>query len=393
MINMNHAKYTGVDVITELGRRRLGRVQSVAPTSQTNQTTVNQLGSEASVGVVNDPPTFSADIQTFLTSGYNIFAMAGEDWTAAADGDSIELSDIKAADLAIPIKASGSANTVARTLYLGGSRLTAFALSASVGQDVTANYTFSSSGVRMLKTALAIEAITVAGGSFTTTGTPIQLRNGAYFLKVHDQDVSAIGRTNATTFTTTLADGTYYAAFRVAGAAGTWQDTSSLYPTDEPASLRGYHVELWVTKDSDPDFQPRAVQSVSLNASFPGEDVNELCNIDPIVRVENIPEITGSLSYLTNGTYELEDKFADADSVDDYSLSDYVGDGYGFELRFFNTTDKVARIANGPLMTVYVPDITVSATNFSAQVQQNNTNSFDIRSGAGQLFVYKGARP
>lgn len=416
-------KETAVDLFTSAGRTRLGRVQNANVSANVPNTPVQELGSDQLVGRVYDIAEVTMTVSAIDAGVRNLFAMAGMNWTEVASGTYVRADQVCEVCLAQTFKNQCN-DDVSPTLFVEGARMDQYSVNASVGGDITEEYSFQANDRRWLKYDVAMASGTVAANTFAIPADPAarQLRNGNYYLSifaedptcsgacpvlVSDEAITAQTATQLTFDPDYVADGSLVTVAYHADMDNQWDWThedpnGSFGAIDtgvdaQPVGIRGWGVEVWLVDVQDSptgawnsESRIYRAQTASVQASFPLTKVQELGTEKYIGYTEGVPEVTGSLEILQHD-FKLQDQMFDTLAEDNSATVDIGATNWGLYIKMFER--GVDRDAVGPVKTIWVPQIELNQETNATQVGQDTRLTFNYSSKTGELYFYKGERP
>lgn len=397
-------KETGVDAITQGGRVRLSRVQRAEVSANLPNTNVQELGSNKYVGRLFDLPEVTATVSAMDVGARNVFTLAGRDWASAPSGTYVEAQDIQYVCLAQTFKSQGS-DDIARTLWIPGSKLERFSLNYSVGGDATEEFSFNSTNRRWLKYDVAVASGSVtASGTLAFTPAARQLKDGRYVLSAFasgtgylPMETITASTANSVTFDSNVAPGTPVVVAYHTDLSNQWDYTYE-YPNvapgytptpDQPVGVRGFGVEVYLTKSGQTNNRVYRAQTVTLQGQYPNTRVNELGSEEVVGYMDGIPDVTGTIEILTHDFRLHELLSGDVNGTEDNFDPNELGTGdWGLLIKIYRR--GVDRAVFGPEKTVYVPMLDVTQDQNSSQVGQDHRETYNIASRTGEVYFYKG---
>ena len=397
-------KETGIDAISQAGRTRLGRVQSIDIGTNLPNTPIQEVGSDKLVGRIFDIPEVTVSVSAIDVGARTAFLMAGKDWDTAASGTVVELQDLDYVCLAQAFKSDGN-DDIARTLYVPGAKIDSLSYNYSVGSDATEDYSFMATTQRWLRYDVAIASGTVTGGSVSLDAAR-QLKNGNYYLSVFtatggyqpDEVVTASDANSVTFDTTKVPNGTEVVVTYHKDLSDQWDYTYEYPhvapdytpPPDQPVGVRGWGVEVFLVKDGESDNRIYRAQSCTVQAQYPTEKVQELGNESVVGYQDGIPEVTGTLELLQSD-FSLQELLS-GDTVGDNWDPNELGLGnWGLYVKVWRR--GADRINTEPEKTIYIPQLDITQESNRTQVGQDVAITYNWSSLTNEMFIYKGDKP
>ena len=389
--------HEAVDIVNQLGRTRLARVQRFEVSANFPNTPVSELGSDRRVGRIFDIPEVSVTLSSMDVGARTAFHIAGVDFAAAPNGAQVGVGDFNYVCLVQPFKAQVG-NDVVRTLVVPGAKIESIALNYSTNGDATEDFTFNGTTRHYLRYDAVLVSGTVTGGQLSMTGAR-QLRNGQYFMSLFNQNgylpntVATASTATSITFNTQLVpNGTTVYALIHRDETDQWDYTYNLTPQTLPVGMRGWGIEVYLVQTGQPNQRIYRAQSCTINVAYNSQPITELGNEERVGYSETVPEVTGTLEIMKHDFRLLELLSGDnnpSSPREHWPIIDLSGGGWGLEIRMFR---RGADRSAGPEKTIWVPSIEITAENNSSQVEQDSMYSFDWSSATSEVYFYKGAR-
>lgn len=397
-------KETGIDVISQTGRTRLGRVQSIDVGTNLPNTPIQEIGSDKLVGRIFDIPEVTVSVSAIDVGARTAFLMSGKDWATAASGTVVELQDFDYVCLAQTFKADGS-DDIARTLYIPGAKIDSLSYNYSVGSDSTEDYSFMATNRNWLRYDVAIASGTVSGGTVSLASAR-QLKNGNYFLSVFTvedgyltPDVVTGSTANNVTFDSAkVPDGRTAVVTYHKDLSDQWDYTYE-YPhvapdytpaPDQPVGVRGWGVEVFLVKEGENDNKVYRAQSCTVQAQYPTEKIQELGNEEIVGYQDGIPEVTGTLELLQSD-FSMQELLSGDTSGDNWDPNELGLGDWGLYVKVWER--GADRTTGAPLKTVYIPQLDITQESNRTQVGQDAAITYNWSSRTNEMFIYKGDKP
>lgn len=326
--------------------------------------------------------------------GIKIFAaLTGTD-AAAYPGAGVDISALSEIDAIFYVKDAVVSDYV-KTMHGHRLQIRDFAFNYQVDGDSTEDYSAIGSTRRYLKYDVQVDKFVSGTTSFVLTQTPIQLKNGdralsvildgEYLTEVTGAPAAGQYRIVGTTLTTGDTRTTQVLAVYHSNPAGTnWSDVSD---ASMPAAIRGKDVKLEISANGI-----NRVQSITVNGNMNSQPVKELGNRSVVGYQSQVPSIEGTItvldtdtdliSLLTEGTVGSGVEWQPGEGCTDVTLS--------LEITLLDPCDESA--APAVLKTIYLPSITITNDGFTANVNNNATQTFNYRSTDAACLIYSGAR-
>lgn len=387
-------KENAVNILNQAGRTRLGRVQRFEVNSNLPNTVINELGSNKQVGRIFDLAQVSATISSIDVGARTVFHMAGRDWAAAASGTRVEAQEIGYVCLE-QIYKSRVGDDVARTMIVPGAKLESLSLNYSVTGDATEDFSFQGNTRLWLRYDAVLASGITSGGALTYSGARV-LKDGGYVIAMFDSNGYLPKETAVTTSATQLtvdtadiANGTPLWAVIHRNEADQWDYTYEEIPSTLPVGVRGWGVELYLTKSGSSNERVYRGQSCTVQAQFPTQRVMELGSEEIVGYSDTVPEVTGTLQIMKHDFKLLEQLSQDDNSTEDnWTPNDLTGNGWGLEIRLWRR--GIDRTTTEPEKVVWIPELELTQDSDSSQVGQDAMQTFNWASKFGDVYFYKG---
>lgn len=368
------------------------RVQRLTLTTDVPNTDVFELGNPYKVGVSKDTPNVTLTFSLFDV-GIKVWSvLTGTDPTAYPVGG-VGINSLAEADAAIYIKDESSTD-YAKSAHGRRLQVRDFAFNYSVDGESTEDYTLIGSERRYLKYDVIVDKFTAGTTSFTLTQTPIGLKNGNKLLSV------ILDGSYLTETTGTLATGQY----KVVGTTLTTFDTrtsqlqavyhsngsiawSNVSDPSLPVAIKGRDVVVQIGANNI-----TRVQSVTINGSVNAQPVKEMGNRAIVGYQKQVPSVTGTITVLDTDTelVDLLENGSTPSGFEEFNLGEgCVVSGINLTIVLQDPCDGTAPYTT--IKTVVVSGIQVIGDSFTANVNNNATQTFNWTSSSGQVIVYSGA--
>jgi len=368
------------------------RIQRASLNAEIPSEVKDELGNSKHIGDVKDTPNVTVSFSAFDV-GIKIFAaLTGTDPTAypAAGVDTSELDEIDA----IFFVKDETVSDYVKSMHGHRLQVRDFTFNYSVDGDSTEDYTAIGSERRYLAYDVIVDKFTVGTTSFTLSETPIQLLNGNYALSLvidgdYANEVSGAPATGeyrivGTTVTTGDTRSSQVLVVYHANPAGTnWTDVAD---ATIPAAIRGKDVAIAIAAND-----VARIQSVNINGNLNVQPVKELGNRAIVGYQKQVQTVEGSItvldtdegliSLLTTGAIASGVEWQPGEGCDTVTVSLKI------ELRDPCDTTSPYTV----LKTVYLPEISISSDSYTANVNNNATQTFNFKSSDAQCIIYSGA--
>lgn len=389
-------KENGVDLINQSGRVRLGRVQRFDVNANLPNTVINELGSNKQVGRIFDLAEVTATISSIDVGARTVFHMAGVDHAAAASGTRVEAQAIQYGCLVQTFK-SRVGDDIARTLVVPGAKLQTISLNYTVQGDATEEFTFQGNTRTWLRYDAVLVSGAVTGGALTYSGARV-LRDGSYVMAIFDaagylplETAVTQSASQITVNTTDIPNTTPLWAVIHRDESNLWDYTWETMPSGMATGMRGWGVEVFLVKSGSANSRVYRGQSITLQAQFPSQRIQELGSEVIVGYSDTVPEVTGTLEIMQHDFALLEQLSGDDTSAqDNWGPNELTGGGWGVEIRLWPR--GVNRSTTQPVKTVWVPEIELTQDSAGSQVNQDAMMTFNWASKSGDVYFYKGAR-
>lgn len=386
------SKELQLHIVSATGDFKASRIQRMTLTTDVPSTTVDEIGDSSHVGDSRDTPnitlTFSAfdvGVKTFatLTSTANPYPAGG-----------VDIVNLKEIDAILYVKDT-TASTYVKSGHAKKLQIRDFTFSYSSDGESTEDYTAVGSEKRWFKNNVTVDSIATGTTSFTLSQSPVALKNGNKLLSVivngaYLSEVTAgatSGQYTVSGTTVTVVDartGTnnFIAVYQSANT-GTWADVSD---TTLPIAVRGKDVNVTIAANSIP-----RVQSVTINGTLNVQPVKEMGSRTIIGYQRQVPEVTGTISVLDTDT-ELISLLQNGvlASGTEYTIGEGCAtSGVSLKIELIDPCDDTAPYTIKK--TVYLDSIVITGDSFTANVNQNITQTFSFKSSLAHAVVYSGA--
>jgi len=381
--------------LTVVGARdsfKASRVQRVSLTTDIPVEDKDELGNASHVGQSKDTPNITLTFQAYDVGIKTIAALTGVD-PAAYPASGVSLSLLGEMDAILKVKDPDTAVYV-KSAHAKRLQIRDYSFNYSVDGDATEEYTAVGSEKRWFKYDVVVDKLATGTTSFTLTQTPIQLKNGRnalsvildgkYLTEVAGAPATGEYRVVGTTLTTGDSRTAQVQAVYHANSSAAWTDVSDL--AAGPAAIKGKDVNLSISAG-----EISRVQSVTINGNLNTQPVKELGNRNIVGYQKQVPTIEGTITVLDTD-YDL------------ISLLTYgvVGSGIewqpgegcvasGLPLRIKLVDPCGPESPDTVLKTVYLPSIVIVGDAFTANVNNNATQTFNFRSSDASVIVYSGS--
>lgn len=371
---------------------KASRVQRAGFTTDIPSEDKDELGNPLHVGVVKDTPNVSVSFSAFDV-GIKIFAALTGVNPAAYPGAGVDISNLGEIDTILYVK-DATVSDYVKSIHGHRLQIRDFSFSYQVDGDSTEDYTAIGSERRYLKYDVVVDKFTTGTTSFVLTQTPVQLKNGKYALSVvldgeYLEEVSAAPaagqyRVVGTTLTTgDTRSAQVLAVYHANPAGNNWANVAD---AQMPAAIRGKDVKIEISANDI-----SRVQSVTINGNMNAQAVKELGNRAVVGYQRQVPTVEGTItvldtdtdliSLLTEGTVGSGVEWQPGEGCTDVTLS--------LKIELVDPCDDVGEPT--VLKTVYLPTITITNDGYTANVNNNATQTFNFRSVDAQCVIYSGA--
>lgn len=403
---------TGIDLISFLGRYRLGRVQNASISANLPNTPVQELGSNRLVGRIFDTPEVSVTVSSIDVGARTAFLMANKDWATSLNDTSVALSDFQYVCLAQSFKHQ-STNDVVRTLVVPGAKVDSISWNYSVGGDATEDYTLVGSTYTLLRYDAALASGTVDGNSqLTFSPSARQLKNGRYVLTAYNANgylpPEAITASTATSVTFdpafVPAESDVLIVYH-ADLNNQWQYTYEYPnippgytpPPDQPVGVRGWGVEVYLVRQPTSTWQSMRVlraQSCTIQAQMNSQRIQELGSDQIVGYMDTIPDVTGTLEIMTHDwkLYRMLAGDTDTTEDDDFNPNELGRGNWGLLIQVWRR-ESARTASDHPEKSIYIPLLDITSVEDRSQVGQDVMFSVNWASRNNDLYVYRGRHP
>lgn len=372
------------------------RVQSLTLSSTQPSETKDELGNPLHVGETKDISEITLTFSAFDV-GIKIFAALTGTNAASYPGAGVDISELGEIDAVLYVKDADVADYVKS---ISGRRLQIrdFTFNYSVDGDSTEDYTAIGSERRYLKYDVITDKFTSGTTSFTLSQTPIQLKNGNYGISVildgeyltETSSAPAAGEYRIVGTTLTTGDtrtAQVLAVYHADPAGNNWNDISD---PALPAAIRGRDVSVAIAANDIP-----RVQSVTVNGSMNVQAVKELGSRNVAGYQRQVPTVEGTITVLDTDT-ELIELLTTGVIGSGAGVEWSPGEGceeLGLSLKIELTDPCDTETPFTVLKTVYIPTITIVGDSYTANVNNNASQTFNFKSLDAQCIIYSGAMP
>jgi hypothetical protein len=410
----------GGDLIHIGNQILIDRAQTAGPGQvDINVEKIYELGNYQSIGQIRDTPDLTFSLDSYDASMEFEAALCGVDFTAMADGDSVDLAKSLPMDVASQfkpgIKATDAYDTVGSVAipYLTLQQVQyAFGISDDAKQSATlkgdgcyysdgSTYieTFVGTGVAGQIITLAHDALvyngdTTSGARYAISVSLVSAGQRLTFGPEYTETLAspANGGTKTKAVTITLTNAVPVTEkIRVIYAS----DTVAVYPQSahepvtavRPAAIRGRNIECFVGGTAISD-RWTSVQQVQITWSVTLDKDEELGNPNVVSQDFDVPDVSGSIDLKPRDYAEL---YAKVCQIADVTPGEVAGPLTTAPL-------DLVLVLHSPdtgevLKTIEIPDARFTFPGFSGQVQQKLTVTMNWTSDTGAMTLYKGAKP
>lgn len=385
-----HSRDLQPQIAAPKGLLGVARVQRFEFPMELPTTNIDELGRKLHVGTVTEIPNVTVTVEAFDVSHNTYSYLTGyTPGTFPVSGASI--TELKNIDVIGQIRNTTTENIV-NAIYVKRGTVTGMDASFGVRDNSTVTYTVSANSKKAFEQPVYYDTGTISATSgFTLSQTPTYLtRTSGYIINAY--------RTGTDGTTNYLDEGTDYT---VAGTAVTfngvnstvgdtvWMTYTAAVTTKKfenldnvaPAAIQGKYVPVTISVNSIP-----RVQSASLRASFPAEEILEMGGLGKPVGYElGIPEVTGEISVLKTDNELLR------------ILEGVSAGTVETDLEYAKTTLplkielKDPRDVSKVTLTYYVPSITITSHNDENTVNASMNETFAFSSTTGEMIVASGS--
>lgn len=388
-----HSRDVQPQIVAPLGRFAAARVQRLDFPLSIPTTNIDELGRKLHVGTTQETPEVNVTFDAFDVSHNTYAYLTGYDpGTFPTAG--VSVTEFKTVDVIGQIR-NITQGTILNSIYVKRGIVTGMDATFGVRDNSSVSYTVGANSKKELAYPVFFDKTTASGGqtAYYLSQTPNWLtRSSGYIINAMWTDVSTgvslnlnegtdftvAGSTVTTTgFTTEAGDVVWFTY-----SANATQNFDTLDDV-APAAIQGKYVPVTISVSSIP-----RVQSASIRASFTAESIYEMGGLGkPVGREIGIPDVTGDLSVLKT----------DNDLVN--LLTGQVTTETETDLEF-GRTDLPLKITlydpaepTRPVLTYYVPSITINAEGDESTVNNSMNETFSWTSTTGDLFIASGAGP
>jgi hypothetical protein len=348
-------------------------------------TTINELGNPGHAGIITDIPEVTATFQAFDVS-HKIFAYLTGQNPASYPLAGVDVSNLGFVDLIAYVKEASVAEML-KCIHVKYMRITDFTFTYTVDGESTEEYSCAGSEKRYFSNDVIVDSGNLAGGAFTLSYTPKQLKNSNYVLslivdgvwKTENTDYSVVGTT------VTVSGGTtehVLAVYHTLSGVMAWTNISD---SSVPAAIRGKNVPVTIGVE-----HMYRVQSVTIRGTFPNTKVLEMGNTSVVGFVVEPPDISGDITVLDtdNEMVSLLTDATIADTAKEYGVDEYEQQTLSLTVNLKDPADNTTI-----KKSVKIPYIRITSDGSSSNVGGNLTQTFAFMSNDAQCIVYSGAVP
>ena len=386
------SKELQLHLVGDKGSYKAARVQRLNINTDIPVTTVDEIGSAQHAGSITDIPAITLTFSAFDV-GINLFAvLTGEDQDAYPAGG-VDIEQLTEIDAVLYVRDDDVTDYV-KSAHAKRLQIRDFTFNYSVDGESTEEYTAVGSEKRWFKNDVQVDTFTSGTTSFTLSTTPVTLKNGDELLSVildgkYLTEVAAgpaTGEYSVSGTTLTTGDSrtdTCVAVYQKAFAGSEWTDVSD---TEQAVAIRGKDVELKIGVNS-----MDRVQSVTINGNLQSQPVTEMHNQNILGYQSQVPVVNGTVTVLDTDT-ELMDLLVTGQTSSGDTEFELTGScatsGLALEVVLYDPCAPATA-----LKTVYVPSFRTTGDAYTANVNENATQTFNWESHDAQCIVYSGARP
>lgn len=372
------------------------RIQRVSMNTDVPTTDVGELGNPELVGITRDTPNVTITFSAYDV-GIKVFSvLTGTDSTSYPAGG-VNIDQLGEADAILYIKDATLADYV-KSAHARRLQVRDFTFTYSVDGESTEDYNLIGSEKRWFKNDVVVDRFVSGTTSFTLTQTPIDLNNGRHLLSVildgqYLTEVTGVPATgeyavSGTALTTGDSMTSQCLAIYHANPAGTnWTNISD---ASMPAAIRGRDVTVKISANSI-----SRVQSVTINGNLNVQNVREMGSRVIAGYQRQVPTVDGNITVLDTDTELIElltQGTINASGVTEFSVGDGCPDtDISLLIELTDPCDSTAPYT--VLKSVYLPDITVVGEAYTANYNQNASQTFNFRSNDAVVTIYSGAKP
>jgi hypothetical protein len=380
-------------IVGPTGVFNASRVQRVNINNDIPTTDIYELGNENISGIAQDTPNLTVTFSAFDTGIKIIAVMTGNDWTAYPAGG-VSVTDMGEVDIILDIK-DASTDTIVKAGHGKRLQVRDFSYSYSVDGEATEDYTLIGSEKRWFSNEVVVDVIETGTTSFTLTETPIQLKNGDYLLSVIlDSEYltettgtpeSGEYSVSGTTVTTGDSMTSQFVAVYHASPGETWVNMTD---SDMPAAIRGRDITVNISAGDI-----SRVQSVTINGNMNAQPVREMGTRNVVGYQRQVPVIEGTITVLDTDT-ELISLFTTGtiSGSQEFTTDDLCPTGgLPLKIELLDPCDSTPPYT--VFKTLYLEGIAITGDAYTANVNNNATQTFNFRSVSASLTVYSGAMP
>lgn len=377
------------------------RVQRVNTTADQAVNTIDELGNPLHAGTSKDVPNVTLTFQAMDAGIKVVGALAGvstSGWVAGS-GVNVATSLDRSVDAIIRIRDENVAQYV-KAAHLRRCIIQSFTYNYTVDGDSTEEYTAVGSTKRWFTNDVIVDRL-VGDGSATYTISEAfqQLKNGENAISVlvagvYFEEVSGAPTDDGTyqlsgttlTFNTGDEPATgeiIMVVYQSTASGDAWTDISD---DTIPAAIRGKDVVVAIAAADQ-----ERVQSLSVNVNFNSQPIREMGSRQIIGYLNQVPEVTGSITVLDTDTDLLALLSGSATTDSEFPMGQCAASGVALEVKLQNPADCAEPFA--VLKTVFLSSVSMTSEGFTANVNDNAQQTIDWRSDDGSLVVYNGAKP
>lgn len=383
-------------IIGEAGEYRPARIQSFELRGNFPTRDIQEDGNNRLAGTVYDIPDYTVTLNALDVSTKLFGALTGTTTFTAAGVSIDEIGDV---DIVGDVKDKSLAE-IAKSVFLRKARVQSIRMSYSVDGDAKEEYTLGCTERTWFRSDVVSDGFTAGQSSPATLGhSPLVLKNGNYAMSVildgeyleevadspatGEYSIDPVGGTIS--FADTIVS-SLVVVYRTTAGTIAW-----VYSGDEtiPAAVTGKSVPVYLAANSIP-----RVQSININVNLRADAVKEQGNPSIVGYVAQLPEVTGDITVLdTDDELIALLSTGNIDSSDtEFRSCELMRDNdINLEIRLLDPSDPCSTSGN-VLKTVYIPNVRITGEGHTTNVGNNVTQTFNFRSGTGELVVYSGAR-
>lgn len=356
-------------------------------------TIIDELGRKLHVGTSTDIPTATVTLEAFDVS-HNTFSYLTGYTPGTFPASGVSITQLQKIDVVGMIRDPSTLFDV-NALYLKRGIVTEMDATFGVKSDSSVSYTISSNSKKELRNPVYVDNFTLVtqSGVQTLAHTPLYLtRTSGYTLDAYrtGTDGTTGFLNEGTDYTITGANVNFSGASTVLGdtvwvsycAAVTTQTFQTLDDV-APPSIQGKYVPVSINLN-----KVLRVQSVTIKAAFPSDEILEMGSFGNVVGYEaGVPDVTGDLTVLKTDN-DLVDILSGQDTTTVESDMAFAVTTLSLRVQLYDPRN-VSKV----LLTYYIPSITITAESDTQQVNQSMNEVFSWRSTTGDMFIASGVGP